>query len=136
MDADDGPSLVIADPVRLAQVLNNLLSNAIKFTDRGEIRLHARHDAEASASASMWWTREIDLPENLARLFERFRQIDGSTTRRAEGTGWASPSRAIWPRCTVDIDGDKRGGRGSTFTVSSPIDQPPAEVVSCRFCRP
>ncbi len=133
VDADDGLPLVIADPVRLAQVLNNLLSNAIKFTDRGEIRLHARHDAEAGRVCIDVVDTGIGIsPENLARLFERFRQIDGSTTRRAEGTGLGlAISRHLVEMHGGTLTATSEVGRGSTFTVSLPIDQPPAEVVSC-----
>lgn len=133
VDADDGLPLVIADPVRLAQVLNNLLSNAIKFTDRGEIRLHARHDAEAGRVCIDVVDTGIGIsPENLARLFERFRQIDGSTTRRAEGTGLGlAISRHLVEMHGGTLTATSEVGRGSMFTVSLPLEQHAAEVVSC-----
>lgn len=129
-DADLPP--VVADPMRLAQVLNNLLSNAIKFTDKGEIRLHARHDPDAERVCIEVMDTGIGIsPENLARLFERFRQIDGSTTRRAEGTGLGlAISRHLVEMHGGTLTATSELGHGSTFTVSLPIGQTPAEAAS------
>ncbi|MBN1248036.1 MAG: PAS domain S-box protein, partial [Anaerolineae bacterium] len=129
---DDALPPVTADPMRLAQVLNNLLSNAIKFTDTGEIRLHAYHDPVTGCVGIDVTDTGIGIsPENLARLFERFRQLDGSSTRRAEGTGLGlAISRHLVEMHGGTLTVASELGRGSTFTVSLPLGQPAGEVGS------
>ncbi len=132
VDADDGLPLVIADPVRLAQVLNNLLSNAIKFTDR-VIGVPARHDAEAGRVCIDVVDTGIDLAgESRPAL----RTVPADPMDQPRGVlrapGWASAiSRHLVEMHGGTLTATSEVGRGSTFTVSLPIDQPPAEVVSC-----
>jgi PAS domain S-box-containing protein len=126
VDVEDALPPVVADPMRLAQVLNNLLSNAIKFTDTGEIRLHARHDPAGQCVLIDVVDTGIGISaEDLARLFERFRQIDGSTTRRAEGTGLGlAISRHLVEMHGGTLTATSELGCGSVFTVSLPLNQP------------
>ncbi len=85
------PRLLIADPLRLRQVLMNLCANALKFTDTGEISISVRSCAVAADSAELLFcVRDtgIGIPaEARDRLFEFFTQADGSTTRKFGGTG-------------------------------------------------
>jgi signal transduction histidine kinase/predicted negative regulator of RcsB-dependent stress response/ActR/RegA family two-component response regulator len=74
------------DPSRLRQVLYNLISNALKFTEQGEIRVTATYE-DGQLSIGVRDTGPGIAPENLARLFEKFDQLDSSTTRRFGGTG-------------------------------------------------
>jgi signal transduction histidine kinase/ActR/RegA family two-component response regulator/predicted negative regulator of RcsB-dependent stress response len=74
------------DPSRLRQVLYNLISNALKFTEQGEIRVTATY-ADGQLSIGVRDTGPGIAPENLARLFGKFDQLDSSTTRRFGGTG-------------------------------------------------
>jgi PAS domain S-box-containing protein len=115
---------IIADPVRLAQILNNLVSNAVKFTDEGEVRLSAycRPDMDVVCIEVTDTGAGIASAE-LAHLFERFHQVDGSSTRRAEGTGLGL---AITRRL-VELHGGTLAvastlGEGSTFAVCLPIN--------------
>jgi signal transduction histidine kinase/CheY-like chemotaxis protein len=82
---------LLADSLRLQQVLTNLLSNAIKFSERGEIVLRLTvapadgHDQELRFAVS---DPGVGIPpEHHARIFEAFTQADASTTRRYGGTG-------------------------------------------------
>jgi PAS domain S-box-containing protein len=115
---------VLADPVRLAQILNNLVSNAVKFTDEGEVRLHAYcRDEMAALCIEVTDTGTGISPEQLVHLFERFHQVDGSSTRRAEGTGLGL---AITRRL-VELHGGSLSvksvwGQGSTFAVCLPLN--------------
>jgi signal transduction histidine kinase/DNA-binding response OmpR family regulator len=85
------PPHVLADGLRLRQVLNNFLSNAIKFTDRGEIRLEVRRAPEANHPDVVRFTvtdSGIGMDrETVARLCEPFVQGDTRTSRRYGGTG-------------------------------------------------
>lgn len=87
----DIPSHLIFDELRLKQVLTNLIGNAIKFTDAGEVTLSARliekNNGTARISIEVQDTGQGISPEDHRKVFEKFRQIDGSLTRKQAGTG-------------------------------------------------
>ena len=87
--APDLEAAVAGDASRLRQILANLLSNAVKFTDRGEVRIAVDRPDPAEA-----WVRfrikdtGVGFPSDVKdKIFERFHQADGSSTRRHGGTG-------------------------------------------------
>ncbi|MBG1266487.1 ATP-binding response regulator [Nostoc sp. WHI] len=80
-------SLVFNDPVRVKQILINLLSNAIKFTDSGEIWVEVK---ELPANRVAIIVRDTGIgiaPKDFKHIFEAFRQVDQSMTRKYTGTG-------------------------------------------------
>ncbi|MBD2100746.1 sensor histidine kinase [Leptolyngbya sp. FACHB-261] len=82
------PLQVRADPVRLKQVLVNVVGNAIKFTDSGSVTVSTRLDrAKGEVEVLVIDTGVGVDPKQQAKLFQRFAQADGSTTRRFQGTG-------------------------------------------------
>ena len=82
------PAHVSLDPDRLRQVLLNLIGNAVKFTDAGRVRLVLRYEKEDQAlHIAVEDTGAGLTDEQQARLFQRFSQVDGSSTRRHGGTG-------------------------------------------------
>ncbi|MBF8669145.1 transporter substrate-binding domain-containing protein [Pseudomonas putida] len=86
------PVWVLADPLRLKQVLSNLISNAIKFTDRGEVQasllLHSPSDADILAVELNVRDTGIGIsPADQARLFNAFVQADGPRARQGAGLG-------------------------------------------------
>jgi signal transduction histidine kinase len=86
---DDVPLLIETDPVRLRQILVNLIGNAVKFTQRGVIRL-AAHRCPHSAASLAFEVSDTGIgmsPEQVGRLFQRFKQADNSISRRFGGTG-------------------------------------------------
>jgi len=90
--APEVPHSVAGDPTRIRQVLANLIGNAVKFTHKGQVV--ASVEAGPSAGDGRCKLRfavadtGIGIPEEAAAtLFEAFRQVDGSTTRRYGGTG-------------------------------------------------
>jgi PAS domain S-box-containing protein len=119
---DDDLPPIQADPIRLAQVLNNLVSNAVKFTDEGSVSLRAWHDRQAARLCIAVEDTGVGISESdLARLFERFHQVDGSSTRRAEGTGLGlAISKQLVEMHHGELTVESRVGMGSTFTVCLP----------------
>lgn len=120
--ADEEVPTVMADPTRLQQVVWNLLTNAVKFSPRGgTVTVRLRSDA-GWARIEVRDTGVGIKPEFLPHVFERFRQADGSTTRRFGGLGLGL---AI-VRNLVELHGgtiraDSEGeGRGACFTVRLP----------------
>jgi signal transduction histidine kinase/ActR/RegA family two-component response regulator len=112
---------VKADPLRLKQVALNLVANAVKFTPRGgqvEVNLQAR-DARAELSVK---DSGIGIaPEHHAAIFEAFRQVEGDSTRRYEGTGLglALVKKLLEPMSgTVRVESE--AGQGATFVVELP----------------
>ena len=85
-DIDERAAFVRTDALKLRQILLNLLSNAAKFTESGEISLSVR--AQRNEAVFVIEDTGIGIPsEQLPFIFEKFRQVDGSTTRKVGGTG-------------------------------------------------
>jgi two-component system, sensor histidine kinase len=120
------------DPVRLRQILFNLVGNAVKFTLSGgvEVRLAMHGEDEAQRLRIEVEDTGVGIPlDAQASLFERFRQGDGSTTRRFGGSGLGL---AITQRLAEIMSGEvgfeSQAGRGSTFWVE--ISAPATEAAS------
>jgi CheY-like chemotaxis protein/anti-sigma regulatory factor (Ser/Thr protein kinase) len=120
--------MVAGDASRLQQVFWNLLSNAVKFTPKG-----GRIDVGVQYADGHAVVRVRDdgcgiRPEDLACIFDRFRQVDSSTTRRSGGLGLGL---AI-VRHLVELHGgtvraeSEGDGRGATFFVALPVLNAPA----------
>jgi two-component system sensor histidine kinase/response regulator len=118
--SEDIPKRLLADPLRLRQVLLNLLGNAIKFTPKGSITLEARVDAEEENSVRLrFWVQDTGpgIPADKQKLiFEAFSQADGSVTRKHGGTGLGL---TISSKLVKMMDGriwvESEPGLGSTF---------------------
>jgi PAS domain S-box-containing protein len=121
LDPHAGP--ISGDPDRLQQVVWNLVSNAIKFTPKGgrvQVRLER---AGSHVEITVSDTGQGIPQEFLPHVFDRFRQVDQTTTRTHGGLGLGL---AI-VRQLVELHGgtvhvESRGeGKGATFTVSLPL---------------
>ncbi|MGC4114402.1 MAG: ATP-binding protein [Myxococcales bacterium] len=118
-----GGGAVQADPVKLAQVLINLVANAVKFShDRGRVEL------SCAAEEAGWRFQVRDegigiAPEHHKLLFESFRQVDGSSTRKHGGTGLGlAISKKLVEMHGGTIGFESELGKGSTFFVRLPAD--------------
>src|SRR6266705_1507859 len=121
------PYTVTADRGRLLQVLLNLLSNAIKFTtDGGRVTLSARlGDGGRQVRVAVSDTGIGIAPQDQAKLFQEFVQLDATPSRRYEGTGLGL---ALSKRL-VELHGGTIGveselGKGSTFWFTLPRAEP------------
>ncbi len=87
----DIPEKLKGDPVRLRQVLLNLVGNAVKFTKQGEVQLSARKKKETDRAVTLEFsvtdTGVGIAGDKILSLFEKFSQVDTSTTRQHSGTG-------------------------------------------------
>jgi PAS domain S-box-containing protein len=114
------PARLLGDDARLRQVLLNLLNNAIKFTRQGRVALAVQNRGVCEAGNQLRFVVSDTgigiAKDKIGRLFERFSQIDGSTSRQFGGTGLGL---AICKRL-VELMGGQIGvestpGEGSTF---------------------
>ena len=124
VEADPGlPAEIVADEARLRQVLVNLVGNAIKFTDRGEVVLAARR-GDAGQGGCNFEVRDTGpgiAKDDIPKVFEQFRQLDGRTTRRAGGTGLGlSIVRKLVDLLGGDLEVRSELGVGTTFILRLP----------------
>ncbi|RCL27600.1 histidine kinase [Pseudomonas sp. AFG_SD02_1510_Pfu_092] len=116
------PVWVLADPLRLKQVLSNLISNAIKFTDRGEVQasLSLRSPADSEQLALELNVRDTGIgisPADQARLFNAFVQADGPRARQGAGLGLVI-SRTLAERMGGALNLQSVEGIGTKVQVS------------------
>ena len=115
----------IGDARRMEQILLNLLTNAVKFTEQGEVALRAGRAGD-KLSIAVADTGIGIRPEDLAKLFQPFRQIDSGLARRHDGTGLGL---AICRRLAELLGGaihvQSEPGRGSVFTLLLPAKGAP-----------
>jgi PAS domain S-box-containing protein len=125
------PGWVSADPVRLRQVLFNLIGNATKFTLRGGVDVTLKSMGEGAAHRLRVEVRDTGVgiaPEAMSALFERFHQVDTSTTRRFGGTGLGlAITRSLVEQMGGEVHAFSTIGQGSTFSFE--IDAPAASSV-------
>jgi two-component system, sensor histidine kinase and response regulator len=124
--AADVPRLISSDDTRIRQILVNLIGNAIKFTEQGEVRV--RVGSKPSSGGRCALRIEVEdsgigmTPEEVQRIFEAFRQGDGSTTRRYGGTGLGlAISKRLAELLGGELSAEGRPGVGSTFVCTMTV---------------
>ncbi len=112
--------VVMGEPVRLQQIAWNLISNAIKFTDSGGKVTVTTSKKRGEAHLSVIDTGVGIAPDFLPHVFDRFRQADGSTSRRHGGLGLGlAIADALAKLHGGRLEAKSEGvGHGSTFTFS------------------
>jgi PAS domain S-box-containing protein len=123
LDLDPDLGSILGDPDRLQQIVWNLLANAVKFTPASGSVTVAAFRADSMVSIRVEDTGAGVSSEDLPFIFERFRQVDSSTTRAHGGLGLGLAivrhlAEAHGGTVAAVSDGI---GRGATFTVSLPL---------------
>ena len=114
------PIWVNGDVLRLRQIITNLVGNAVKFTEEGNVVLSV-----AALEDDRWEFKITDTgpgipPDLVPALFDRFSQLDPSTTRKHGGTGLGlAISRQLARSMQGDIVATSEIGKGSIFTLTA-----------------
>ncbi|MEO7244314.1 MAG: ATP-binding protein, partial [Rubrivivax sp.] len=124
------PARLIADPLRLRQLLLNLLHNAVKFTDHGSVRLVVRVLADWPDALQLRFSVHdtgIGIAEDqLASIFGNFTQVDASSTRRHGGSGLGLAIVKDLARLMGGQVGvESRPGQGSHFWADLTLGRAP-----------
>jgi signal transduction histidine kinase/DNA-binding response OmpR family regulator len=131
------PRHFVGDAGRIRQVVTNLVGNAVKFTPCGHILVTVKCESENAGSASIRVAVEdtgVGIPtDRIPSLFEKFSQVDGSSTRKYGGTGLGlAISKQLVNLMGGEIGLSSRPNAGSTFWFTLPLKmdaQPRAQPV-------
>lgn len=123
--SQDAPP-IMGDEKRLKQIVVNLLGNAIKFTTEGTVKVEAVVEQLEDAQNGIFRVSVADTGEGIAiedqeKIFDRFTQVDNSSTRTSGGTGLGlSIAQGIAHKAKGKITLESQLGVGSTFTLEIP----------------
>jgi PAS domain S-box-containing protein len=130
----DLPEMFVGDVGRIRQIITNLMGNAVKFTDTGHVLVDVNGHVENGAGKLRINVTDtgIGIPKDKIDLvFDKFSQVDASSTRRHEGTGLGL---AITSKLVAMMGGEigveSEFGRGSTFWFT--LDLPTSETSARR----
>lgn len=118
---------VLGDNFRIQQIINNLVSNAVKFTEAGSVRL----EVDLTKDETMLQFSVNDSGRGISEdqlevIFEAFRQVDFSDTRKFSGTGLGlTISKRLVEMMGGTLWVDSKIGEGSTFSFTIPYKQAP-----------
>ena len=112
----------VGDPTRIRQCVLNLIGNACKFTSNGVVKVVARRTTDASGNVLSVQVSDTGIgmsPDQVARLFQPFTQVDSSAGRKFGGTGLGlAISQKLCHAMGGQIAVASEAGKGSTFTMS------------------
>ncbi|WP_165352066.1 hybrid sensor histidine kinase/response regulator [Solidesulfovibrio carbinolicus] len=119
------PDRLVADPLRVRQVLLNLVWNAVKYTQAGRITVSATPLSDPAGQGFVLFSVRDSgpgiTPEAMARIFDPFSQADAAAHRRQGGAGLGlSISRALARLMGGDVVAESAPGAGSCFSFTLP----------------
>lgn len=123
------PKRIMADPIRIGQILTNLVDNAIKFTHQGGVSIEAHPAPSGIEGEIVFSVSDTGIgipPEAQRRVFDRFTQADSSTTRQYGGTGLGlSISRRLVEIMggTLRLNSSPKRGTIFSFTLRFPLPE-------------
>ena len=114
------PTQLRGDPGRLRQILTNLVANAIKFTEKGEVEIRVALEEENESDCVLRFSvcdTGIGIPEDkIGALFNKFSQVEASTTRKYGGSGLGlAISRQLAELMGGGVGVKSLPGKGSEF---------------------
>ena len=129
------PPLVTGDAGRFRQIVTNLVGNAVKFTDRGHVLIDLEAAPRDEGGVEIVIRVEdtgAGIPaEKMASIFEKFSQVDASSTRRHEGTGLGlAIADGLTRLFGGALSAESAVGEGSVFIVRLPMAVPAAAVAA------
>ncbi|TYK65227.1 ABC transporter substrate-binding protein [Colwellia echini] len=120
----------LGDPIRIRQILLNILGNSVKFTKRGTVKVKINNIADQEVSIEVLDTGIGMSEAMLNKLFTRFEQADGSTTRKYGGTGLGlAISKSLVDLMQGTITAQSTEGKGSRFVIRLPLTKSKLEEV-------
>ncbi|MBE5942730.1 MAG: response regulator [Lachnospiraceae bacterium] len=123
--ADDLPSVLYGDELRIKQIVTNLLSNAVKYTKEGTVTfgVSAKWKGEDQILLS-FEVRDTGVgirQEDIENLFSSFKRLELEKNRHIEGTGLGlNIAKSLVEQMNGSISVDSKYGKGSTFIVTIP----------------
>ncbi len=129
---EDNLKRIQSDPLKIRQIFMNILTNAIKYTEEGSITISAAN-TDGGILLSIEDTGIGIKEEDLHAIFDAFRQIDGSTTRKVGGSGLGlTIVKNILEALHGTISVRSEFGKGSAFTIFLPenLPSPPKSIGS------
>ena len=122
VDVPQEEVIIVTDPGKARQILINLCGNAVKYTETGEVRVVVRVE-RGGVSFAVSDTGVGIAPEYLTRIFERFWQVDGGSTRAAGGMGIGlAAAREYAQLLRGDVQVVSTQGVGTIFTLWLPSE--------------
>jgi two-component system sensor histidine kinase BarA len=120
---DDDIPMLLTDAGKVQQILYNFFSNAVKFTpEQGRIEVRARMLEENMVRIAVTDTGCGIAESDREKIFEKFRQADGSITRQSDGSGLGlTISKELAAMLAGSIDLESEPGKGSTFLLDIPV---------------
>jgi len=119
------------DAELLSRVLSNLLDNALKYSPDASV---CEIGARGEVAAIVFWVEDHGIgidPKDLPRIFERFYQVDSSSTRTFRGAGLGlSLVQELLHRLGGSIHVQSEPGEGTRFTITLPLRAPQLEIAA------
>jgi PAS domain S-box-containing protein len=122
-EAPEGIPPLYTDEAKVSQILRNFVSNALKFTERGEVRVSARHDpGSGMVTFTVSDTGMGIAPQYHERIFEEFTQLENPAQSHFKGTGLGLPlCRELAELLGGRVELESEPGVGSKFSVTVPV---------------
>jgi signal transduction histidine kinase len=120
---DEDIPVLSTDAGKVQQILYNFLSNAVKFTpEKGRIEIRASMHGEQTVRIAVSDTGYGIAEADREKIFDKFRQVDGSITRQSTGTGLGlAISKELASMLAGSVGMESEAGRGSTFWFDIPV---------------
>ncbi len=127
LSVDEGIPTLATDGGKVQQILYNFVSNAVKFTEpKGRIEIRANMTDDRHVRIAVSDTGCGIAPSDREKIFEKFRQADGSLTRGSTGSGLGlAISKELAAMLAGSIGLESEPGKGSTFWLDIPITLSP-----------